>query len=233
LAEAFDCNLYLSRLSDHGIDTTDALLQFTADRAWQSALQALAIGKNLGEKVILLSTSTGGTLALKLAAEFPDDVFGLINLSPNLAINDPAAFILNEHWGLYIARLVMGGKYNVTDATEEHARYWNKKYRIEALTELQELVETSMNESLFKRIRQPSLTLYYYKNEEEQDPKVKVSAMLEMHESLSTPEDLKVAIAVPTAGAHVIGSAMTSKDVDGVYQLIEKFAIEKLGMVKK
>ena len=58
----FGCNMYLSRLSDHGIDTTEALLQFTADRAWESAKEALAIGKKIGEKVILLSTSTGGTL---------------------------------------------------------------------------------------------------------------------------------------------------------------------------
>ena len=97
------------RLSDHGVDTTEALFLFTPDRAWESAKEALAIGKQLGDKVIVMSTSTGGTLALMLAAEFPDDVFALINLSPNIAINDGAAFILNDPWGLYIARMVMGG----------------------------------------------------------------------------------------------------------------------------
>ena len=35
-----------------------------------------------------MATSTGGTLALKLAAEYPD-IAGLILLSPNIAINDP------------------------------------------------------------------------------------------------------------------------------------------------
>ena len=199
-AETFGSNLYLSRLSDHGIDTTEALFYYTADRAWESAKEALAIGKNLGNKVILLSTSTGGTLALKLAAEYPDDVFALINLSPNISLRDPASFLLNDPWGLYIARLVLGGKYNVTDATEEHAKYWNKKYRIEALPELQELVETSMSKSLFQRISQPSLTLYYYKNEDEQDTQVKVSSMLDMHEALGTPDNMKSAVAVPTAG---------------------------------
>ena len=232
LAETFGCNLYLPRISDHGIDTTEALLYFTADRAWQSATEALAIGKRLGNKVILLSTSTGGTLALKLAAEFPEDVHALISLSPNIAINDPASFLLNNPWGLYIARAVLGGKYNITDASEEHSRFWNKKYRIEALTELQQLIETTMTDDLFRRVKQPSLTLYYYKNEEEQDPQVKVSAMLEMNEALGTPEDLKVAQAIPTAGAHVIGSSLTSKDIESVYQSMEKFAIEKLNMTK-
>lgn len=229
-AQEFGCNLYLPRLSDHGIDTTEALLLFTADRAWESAKEALAIGKQLGERVILLSTSTGGTLALMLAAEYPTDVFALINLSPNIAINDPAAFLLNDPWGLHIARMVMGGNYRVTDANEEHARYWDKKYRLESLTELEELLETSMTDELFERIKQPSLTLYYYKSEEEQDPQVKVSAMLEMHEKLATPAELKVAKAMPNAAAHVIGSALTSKDIEGVYNEIRSFAIDNLKM---
>ena len=182
-AKEFGCNLFLSRLADHGIDTTEALLQFTPDRVWESAKEALAIGKKLGDKVILLSTSTGGTLALMLAAEYPQDVFALINLSPNIAINDGAAFILNDPWGLQIARMVMGGNYRVTDASEEHAKYWNKKYRLESLTQLEELVESSMTDKTFKGVTQPSLTLYYYKNEEEQDPQVKVSAMLTMNEA--------------------------------------------------
>jgi pimeloyl-ACP methyl ester carboxylesterase len=229
-AKEFGCNLYLARLADHGIDTTEALLLYTADRAWESAKEALAVGKQLGEKVILMSTSTGGTLALMLAAEFPQDVFALINLSPNIEINDPAAFLLNDPWGLHIARMVMGGKYRVTDANEEHAKYWNKKYRLESLTQLEELLESSMSSKLFARIKQPSILLYYYKNDEEQDPQVKVSAMLEMHNQLGTPEELKVAKAIPEAGAHVIGSALTSGDVEGVYNEVRTFAIDKLNM---
>ena len=229
-AKEFGCNLFLPRLADHGIDTTEALLLFTADRAWESAKEALAVGKQLGEKVIVMSTSTGGTLALMLAAEFPQDVFALINLSPNIAINDPAAFLLNDPWGLHIARMVMGGNYRVTDANDEHAKYWNKKYRLESLTQLEELIETTMNAELFARIKQPSLTLYYFKDEEHQDPQVKVSAMLEMQEQLGTPGDLKLAKAIPEAGAHVIGSSLTSNDIDGVYREIRSFAIDKLKM---
>jgi esterase/lipase len=229
-AKEFGCNLYLSRLADHGVDTTETLLQYSADRSWETAKEALAIGKQLGDKVILMSTSTGGTLALKLAAEYPNDVYALINMSPNIAINNPAAFLLNDPWGLYIARMVKSGKYQVTDSNEEQSKYWNKKYRLEALTELESLVESTMTENTFKRVKQPSLTLYYYKNEAEQDPQVKVSAMLEMNKQLGTPEDLKQLVAFPNAGAHVIGSSMTSKDVEGVYAAIEKFTIEKLNI---
>lgn len=232
-ARQFGCNLYLARLADHGIDTTEALLYYTADRAWDSAKEALAISRRLGEKVIILSTSTGGTLALMLAARYPHDVHALINLSPNIAINNPAAFILNDPWGLYIARMVMGGKYRETGASPEKARYWNAKYRLEAAVELEELIESSMTLETFASVRQPSLTLYYYKSEVEQDPEVKVSAMLAMHQQLATPDSLKAATAMPDAAAHVLGSSMTSRDVEGVYREMADFAVGKLGLAPR
>jgi pimeloyl-ACP methyl ester carboxylesterase len=231
IAEKFGCNLFLARLADHGVDTTETLLQFTADRFWETSKEALAIGKAIGEKVILMSTSTGGTTALMLAAAYPDDVEALINMSPNIALKDPAAFLLNNPWGLQIARAVLGGNYREWIPDEQRAKYWNSKYRIEALVQLEELVESSMNNETFARVRQPSLTLYYYKNEEEQDPEVKVSAMLEMNRKLATPDSLKVAIAIPDAGAHVLGSSLVSKDVEGVYREIEKFVTEKLKLI--
>ena len=48
------------------------MINLTADKLWNSAKEAYAIGRQLGKKVILIATSTGGTLALKLAAEYPD-----------------------------------------------------------------------------------------------------------------------------------------------------------------
>jgi pimeloyl-ACP methyl ester carboxylesterase len=231
-AKNFGCNLYLSRLSDHGVDTTEQLLFFTADRIWNSAKEALAIGNQLGEKVILVSTSTGGTVALMLAANYPDRVHALINLSPNIAINDPAAFLLNNPWGLQIARAVLGGNYRKTGADSVKSKYWNNNYRIESIVQLEELIESGMTEETFKKITHPSLTLYYYKDDQHQDPEVKVSAMIRMHEQLATPDSLRVHKAVPTAGAHVIGGSLASKDVETVYREIENFAVTKLKMVK-
>ena len=229
-AEKYKMNLYLARLADHGIDTTEALLNCTVDRLWNSAREALQIGLSLGEKVIILSTSTGSTLAMKLAANYPDQIEALIQMSPNIAINNGAAFLLNDHWGLHIARMVQGSKYNITniDTTSVRAQFWNAKYRLEALTELQQLLETSMTEDVFSQIHQPVLNLYYYKNEEEQDPQVKVSAMLAMHEKLATAKNKKKAVAIPTAGAHVIGSKWASKDIEAVWNEIVLFSDEIL-----
>ena len=70
IAKKFGCNLYLSRLAEHGIDTTDQLLNLTADNYWESAKEAYAIGKRLGKKVILMGTSTGASNALHLASVY-------------------------------------------------------------------------------------------------------------------------------------------------------------------
>jgi esterase/lipase len=213
IAKAFGCNLYLSRLSQHGIDTTDALLNFTADNVWESAKEAYAIGKQLGKKVILMGTSTGGTLALQLAATYPA-IAGIVLYSPNIAINDKNAWLVNNPWGLQIARIVKGSNYNTAGKNDTlYKQYWNYQYRLEATTQLEELLETTMTESLFKKIKQPVLTLYYYKDEMHQDPVVKVSAMKTMMDELGTAASAKKMVPIPEAGNHVLASPIQSKDI--------------------
>ncbi len=230
-AKKFGCNLFLSRLEDHGVDTTEPLENVTADRLWNSAKEAYAIGKQLGRKIILMATSTGGTLSLKLAADYPD-IAGLILLSPNIAINDPNAWVLNKHWGVQIARLIKGDHIHSDDTTKLYSQYWNQTYSIRSTVELEELIESTMKESVFKKVTQPTLLLYYYKDEDHQDPTVKVSAMKRMFAQLGTPENLKRQVAIPNAGEHVIGSYIKSKDVQTVQNECEKFAVEKLHMSK-
>lgn len=228
-AKKFGCNLYLSRLEDHGVDTTEALLTVTADRLWNSAKEALAVGKQLGKKVILMATSTGATLALKLATEYTD-IIALMLLSPNIAINDANAWLLNNPWGLQIARMVKGKYNHAKDTTAVYARYWNNKYRMEATVQLEELIETTMRESVFEKVNQPVLVLYYYKDEDHQDKVVKVSAMKRMFRQIGTPGDQKRMVAIPGAGDHVIGSYIKSKDIESVQKESEKFAREVLHM---
>ncbi len=226
-AQKFGCNLFLSRLDAHGIDTTEPLANFTADGLWNSAKEAYSIGKQLGKKIILMATSTGGTLALKLAAEYPD-IAGLILLSPNIAINDPNAWLLNNNWGLQIAHLVTGEHRTVSDTTAIYAQYWNNRYVTTSLVQLEELLESTMKESTFKKVTQPVLMLYYFKDEDNQDPVVKVSAMKRMFTQLGTPENMKRQVAIPNAGDHVLGSYIKSKDVQSVQEECEKFASEIL-----
>ncbi len=227
-AKRYGFNLYLARLADHGIDTTEQLLQFTADRFWESSKEALAIGQAIGDKVILMSTSTGGTVALLLAGEFPERVSALINMSPNIAINNPSAWLLNKPWGLQIARLVVGSDYQDIPFDSARKVFWNGHYRLEALTQLQEMIADKMNEETFQKVKQPTLTLYYFLDEQHQDPTVRVDAMLKMMEQLGTPQSMKRSVPIPNAGAHVLGSSLVSKDVEAVTKAVNAFADEVL-----
>jgi len=233
-AKKFGCNLYLARLAEHGVDTTEALANFTAEKFWKSAVEAYAIGKEIGNKVILVSTSTGGTIALKLCSEFPDIVANIM-LSPNIAINDPNAWLLNNHWGLQIAHIVFGEQKVADDTTALYAQYWNNRYSTAALVQLEELLESTMKESTFKKVTQPSLMLYYFKDDDHQDPVVKVSAMKRMFAQIATSDNLKRQVPLPNTENHVLGSPIKSKDVKSVQEECEKFALEilKLQLIKE
>jgi esterase/lipase len=231
IAKEFGCNLYLSRLAEHGIDTIQPMINFTPDKYWESAKQALQIGKQLGNKVILMATSTGGTLALKLAAEYPNDVYALVMMSPNVAIRDSRSFLLNNHWGLQIARTLTGSHFvTASDSSPIYKQYWYWQYPLEAATQLQELLETTMTKETFEKVKQPTLMLYYYKDETHQDSVVSVPAMLKMFTELGTPNNLKMKRAMPDVGDHVMGSYIKSKDLLEVQQSIEYFMVRKLKM---
>ncbi len=234
IAKQFGCNLYLSRLAEHGIDTSEQLLNLTPDNYWESAKLALAIGKQLGNKVILMGTSTGGTQALQLAAAYPDDIAAIVLYSPNIAVKDNNAWLLNNHWGLQIARLVKGGNYNnPEDERPIYKQYWNKPYRLEALVALEEMLENTMNKETFSKIKLPVLLLYYYKDEEHQDEVVKVSAMKEMFSALTTDTLHKRAIAMPNTGNHVMASPIKSNDVAGVERETKRFLEEVMQLKPK
>jgi esterase/lipase len=226
IAKQFHCNLYLARLAEHGIDTTEDLINLTAEKYWESAKLAYAIGKQIGKKVILMSTSTGGTLALQLAANYPE-IAGLILYSPNIEVFNPAAPLLNNPWGLQIGRTVLKSKYvDIKYLDSAYPKYWNTHYRIESVVALQNLLEATMTEATFKKIHQPTLALYYYKDEAHQDNVVKVSAIQKMMQQIATPSNLKMEMAMPNTGNHVIASPIVSKDIVSVEQATAKFMQE-------
>ncbi len=229
-ARHFGCNAYFPRLASHGIETEDALVDMTPDRLWNSAKEALMIARTLGRKVIIMGTSTGGTLALKLASDFPEYVDGLILYSPNIRINNKAAFLLSKPWGLQIGRKNADGNHRITneDFDSKECQYWNCKYRIEAVVFLQQLVDETMTNQTYKNINEPVFLGYYYKDEENQDDVVKVDPMLEMFDHLGTPADLKIKVAFPEAGDHVIGCELKSRAYKEVMSETIKFGEEIL-----
>ena len=228
IAKQFHCNLYLARLAEHGIDTTEDLMNLTAEKYWESAKMAYAIGKQIGKKVILMGTSTGGTLALQLASVYPE-IAGLILYSPNIEVFNPSAPLLDNPWGLQIGRAVLKSNYvDIKYKDSAYPKYWNSHYRIEGVVALQNLLEATMTEATFKKIHQPTLALYYYKDEAHQDNVVKVTAIQKMMQQIATPANLKMEMAIPNAGNHVIASPIVSNDIVSVEKATAKFMQEKI-----
>lgn len=215
LGQRYGANVYLPRLKGHGLDEENAMLDLTAEDYFESAKEALAIAKQIGKKVIVMGTSTGGTLALYLA-HANQDIAGLLLYSPNVEIYDPTAPLLSGPWGLQIVRTVMDGDFYQSEADSLKKRYWTTRYRVEALVQLQALLDETMGEEVFQQVHQPTFLGYYYKNEEEQDKVVSVPAMLEMYEQLGVKDGLKRKVAFPNVGNHVMTSYITSKDMKSV-----------------
>ena len=232
-AKRYGCNLYLSRLQAHGISHPDAMLELDPEKYLESAREAIAIGQQIGEKTIVMSTSTGGTQALYLAA-YHSEIAGLICYSPNIELFDKSTSdLLLMPWGLQIARAVVGGKnrtFEEEDMSDETKQYWTTSYRLEALIALKSLMKASMKEEVFNKIKQPLFLGYFYESDSVQDMVVSVPAMLEMFDQLGTDESQKRKVAFAKAGDHVIASQYTSQDLEGVRNETFKFAEEILGL---
>ena len=220
-AERYGMNLYMPRLQDHGFATDEPLLNMTADGLWESAKNALAVGEKLGDKVLIMSTSTGGTLALYLAAMYPEKISGIINISPNILPTTTGVTLLSGHWGLQIARAVQGGKYVRVDSSSYHPEYWSEGPRLESTLQLQALLDATMKSETFEKITAPSLTLAYYKDEKHQDPTVRVEKIRWAHSLLGSKE--KKYVELPTVGVHPMASSIVSKDIPAVENAIFDF----------
>jgi len=232
IAADFNMNLYIPRLAAHGLETDEALLDFKASEFMESAYRAIKIGELIGEKVIVVSCSTGGTASLFTLAETDVNVHAQVLYSPNIKLADPKTSLLTIPWGLQIARLVSGGDYHVWDVPEGAEKYWYGKYRLESVVELQNMLNHTMLPKNFSKITVPTMLSYFYRDESNQDDVVSVTAMKEMRSHLSTPTNKLYEHAFENADAHALQSKFFSKDLEAVYAQTERFFTEVLDIKK-
>ena len=65
-AQKYGMNMLIPRLAQHGIKDSTIFADLTPKMLIDDAKEAIALGQKIGEKVILMSCSTGSTLALSL-----------------------------------------------------------------------------------------------------------------------------------------------------------------------
>lgn len=159
VAGVLGANLYYARLTGHGRSAramTEASLQ-----AWlDDAREALAIGRRIGERVVLLGTSTGGTLAIWLALN-PEGAppLATVLISPNLGPRPWQADLLTWPWAEQFVPLVQGDTYAFTPLNADHARHWTISFPVEALFPMAAAVDL-VREADPARVRSPVLIFY-------------------------------------------------------------------------
>ena len=128
VAHKLGANLFYTRLTGHG-RTSQAMADATLNDWLNDAVEALAIGRQLGEKVIVVGTSTGGTLATWLAShDDSDDVLTYILLSPNFGPKDSRTQMLNWPWAKYSIPLFFGRYWSYKPANPQQTHYWTIPY---------------------------------------------------------------------------------------------------------
>jgi pimeloyl-ACP methyl ester carboxylesterase len=212
LAAHFGANLFVTRLPEHGISRKNGMEYLTAQDLANAAGEAYQIGKSLGEKVIVVGTSMGGSLGLLLASQ-QADIHALALYSP--AIRDEKRLLEGffKPWVFWIMKKTLLDDGVMNQQREgEKGDYWSEEYHANGYQSLAVLLYSEMNEETFAKVKQPVFMGYYYKNEQEKDMVVSVSKMQEMFGQLGTAPALKKELAFPKTGDHVIASSITSQD---------------------
>lgn len=148
VAQCLRGHCFSTRLTGHGRGGA-AMVEASVD-AWKTdALEALAIGRMLGERVLIIGASTGATLAVWLAQQ-PQarDRVAWVLLSPNFGPRDRRAEMINWPLGRVLARWLIGPAYGFEPRSADHARYWTTRFRTEALFPMMTLVHTARRQSL-------------------------------------------------------------------------------------
>lgn len=144
VARNLGANLFFTRLAGHGRDGA-ALATASAEDWLFDMAEAMAVGRRLGDRVLVIGTSTGGTLAA-LAATDPvlnAGLAGTVLISPNFGIHAPAQWLLDapfiESWG----QALVGEHRSFIPLNADQGRHWTTEYPTAALYPMARLVRTA------------------------------------------------------------------------------------------
>jgi alpha-beta hydrolase superfamily lysophospholipase len=197
IAEAAGAHLYLNRLSDHGSDAPDAMAGASPERWRDEARRALDIGLQMGERVLLVGTSMGASLALDLAASRPDVVAAVVAWSPGIRVHDPAQ--------LRAAVMLQGAVAPPGERSAFQRRYWSSMVHTDGYRAIARLFIERMRPEVLLDIVCPVFFGMWDGGEGDRDTLTSVSAMRHAFGWLGTPESQRRMVAYDHA-AHVLAS---------------------------
>lgn len=144
VAEALGANLVFTRLTGHGRGGA-AMAEATVNDWIGDMAEGLAAARAVGDRVVVMATSTGATLAALAALdpELSDGVAAMILVSPNFGIHDPAAVVLTLPAARYWVPLAVGETRSFEPVNDRQAKYWTTSYPVVALMPMAALVQTA------------------------------------------------------------------------------------------
>lgn len=160
LAAALDANLLLTRLTGHGRPGA-AMAEATAGAWLADGREAMALAQRLGDRVVLVGTSTGGTLATWIAGqpEYAERLEAAVLFSPNFRVPARGTGLALLPWGRHLLRLVLGAERTWTPENPEQGRAWTTSYPSEAVAPMLALVR-HVNRQNLTRLRVPLFVGY-------------------------------------------------------------------------
>ncbi len=138
LAEKLEANLYFARLRGHGQDGK-ALAESNFDDFMEDTIEAIEIGKTIGDKVIVIGSSTGCSL-IHIALGQGVQIKSAVYISPNFGPKPLKGQALRLPGAKFLVPLVFGKKHSFITKSTEHSKYWTTSYPTMALFTIKETV---------------------------------------------------------------------------------------------
>ena len=137
VATALGANLFFTRFAGHGRGGA-ALAEARAGDWIEDTAEALAIGRAIGDEVLVIAASTGGTLAAIAAtdARLSYAVKGIVFLSPNFRLRDRNAWVLTAPLGRSWGPVLFGDEIEIVPVNEAHARFATTRFPAAAAFEV-------------------------------------------------------------------------------------------------
>jgi pimeloyl-ACP methyl ester carboxylesterase len=231
IAEQFKANIYYLRLPGHGTNKEDQAVRNDKEYL-ETAEEAFLHMHLLGRKIIVAGTSMGGTLATWLASAYPEQVHGLILVSPFYGFFNKKANI-STFPGIVSILSALFGPLRVVDRSAAakasllpgYENYWYTYQYYRSVRTLALLKKRVIKKEIINRITAPSLLIYFYKNEDKQDfsadTEIMISTFMEFGKAKSPdPRNRSVRI---TEGAHVMMSRYIKTDHNSVFNAVKDF----------
>ena len=160
IAQALGANLFATRFAGHGRSGDAMAGASVADWAFDLA-EAMAIGRQLGDRIIVIGTSTGGSIGVLAALDpaYANDIAGLITVSPNFEINSTQAWMLDLPYARDWVPMVAGDTREWQPLNDQQARYWTTRYPSVAIFPMR-TVQTAAAAADHSAARVPWLVFY-------------------------------------------------------------------------